>query len=100
MSETHLHGHFYRCDDCLETFDDKGTEHRCEGSREEILDRLWAAEAARDAMMQERDAILNYADALKDALDCTIRGGKLVDISAKLVAARAALARFRELITQ
>lgn len=56
MSETYLHGHFYRCDDCGVTFDAKGSDHRCEGSREEVLAELEAA----------REALAAFADGFED----------------------------------
>lgn len=50
MSATHLHNHFYRCDDCGETFDDKGTPHECEGAREDVLAMLEAERETVDAV--------------------------------------------------
>ena len=86
MSETHLHGHFYRCDDCSEEYDEKGGEHRCEGSREEILERLVAAEAEVALLRAAIDQMIeaseegSASDAIQDMLAIAEEAiGELVD---------------------
>lgn len=54
MSSTHLHGHFYRCDDCSEEYDGKHNEHTCE-SREDLLNTLDAVRTII-GMWREADA--------------------------------------------